>query len=68
MTRILGFCPCCWPEAGTLAIVVTEHNTTRAPQIFLNMLMVAFPKRQLLKFGPQPLPELLEGQSVALPC
>src|SRR5437879_3277490 len=41
MKRILGFCPC-WAEAGMLAIVVAVHNTTRAPQSFLNRLMVAF--------------------------
>src|SRR5215475_6086687 len=41
MTRMLGFWPC-WAEAGLLAIVVAIHNTTRAPQIPLNMLMVAF--------------------------
>src|ERR1700757_4770149 len=40
--RMLGFCPC-WAEAGLLAIVVAVHNTTRAHQITLNMLMVAFP-------------------------
>jgi hypothetical protein len=38
---MLGFCPC-WAEAGMLAIVVVVHNTTRAPQIDLNLLMVAF--------------------------
>src|SRR5262245_54411071 len=41
MKRMLGFCPC-WAEAGMLAIVVAVHITTRAPQIVLNMLMVAF--------------------------
>src|SRR5262249_20054454 len=40
MKRILGFCPCC-AEAGTLAIVMVIHITTRAPQIVLNLLMVA---------------------------
>src|SRR6516225_7508935 len=40
MTRILGFWPC-WAEAGMLAIVVVVLNTTRAPQIVLNRLMVA---------------------------
>src|SRR5215831_16420163 len=46
MKRMLGFCPCgcccCWAEAGMLAIVVAAHATTRAPQIVLNMRMVAF--------------------------
>src|SRR6516165_1608213 len=46
MKRMLGFCPCgcccCWAEAGMLAIVVAVHITTRAPQIDLNRLMVAF--------------------------
>src|ERR1700730_13795259 len=41
MKRMLGFCPC-WAEAGTHAIVAAVHNTTRAPQIALNRLMVAF--------------------------
>jgi hypothetical protein len=41
MKRMLGFCPC-WAEAGMLAIVVVIHATARAPQIVLNMLMVAF--------------------------
>src|SRR5260370_20167999 len=40
MKRMLGFCPC-WAEAGMLAIAVAVHNTARAPQIFLNRLMVA---------------------------
>jgi len=40
ITRILGLCP--WAEAGTLAIVVAAHNTTRAPQIALNMLIAVF--------------------------
>src|SRR5882724_10922342 len=38
MKRMLGFVP--WAEAGALAIVVAVHNTTRAPQIALNKLMV----------------------------
>src|SRR5262245_15127258 len=41
MKRMLGFCPC-WADAGMLAIVVAVHITTRAPQIVLNRLMVAF--------------------------
>ena len=40
MTRILGFCPCCCPEAGMLAIVVAAHITRKAPQILLNVVMV----------------------------
>src|SRR5712671_4605555 len=39
MKRMLGFVP--WAEAGALAMVVAVHKTTRAPQITLNMLMVA---------------------------
>jgi hypothetical protein len=41
MKRMLGFYPG-WAEAGTLAIVVAVHNTARAPQIALNMLMLPF--------------------------
>src|SRR5258708_2805464 len=39
MKRMLGFGP--WAEAGALAMVVAVHKTTRAPEITLNMLMVA---------------------------
>src|SRR5216683_7396429 len=39
MKRMLGFVP--WAEAGALAMVVAVHKTRRAPQITLNMLMVA---------------------------
>src|SRR6202012_2114250 len=35
------FVYCCWAEAGMLATVVAVHIATRAPQIFLEMLMVA---------------------------
>ena len=55
MKRMLGFCAC-WAEAGLLAIIVTMHETTRAPQITLNMLMVAFLNVALPKPGPQPSP------------
>src|ERR1700748_1256450 len=55
MKMMLGFCPC-WAEAGMLAIVVAVHSTARAPQIVLNMLMVAFPRCWLPKPGPQPSP------------
>src|ERR1700745_2144139 len=41
MKRMLGFAPCCWADAGRLAIVVAVHSTTRAAQIDLNMRMVA---------------------------
>src|ERR1700757_1588896 len=42
MKRIFGFCPCAWAGVGMLAIVVALHNATRALQIVLNKLMVAF--------------------------
>jgi hypothetical protein len=50
MKRMLGFCP--WAEAGMLAIVVTEHNTTSALQIVLNTFMIASPM-SAADAGPQ---------------
>src|SRR5262249_49465558 len=55
MKRMLGFCPC-WAETGMLAIPVVIHTTTRAPQIVLNIRMIAFLKCRLPELGPQPSP------------
>src|SRR5215468_1144037 len=76
MKRILGFCPCC-AEAGTLAIVMVIHITTRAPQIVLNLLMVALssmsaaeaPSRSLrprppTEFWLLPMQDRVRGHSV----
>src|ERR1700757_3372635 len=41
ITTMFGF-RSCWAETGALAMVVAVHKTTRAHQITLNMLMVAF--------------------------
>src|SRR6266481_395919 len=41
MNRMLGLAGAC-AVAGRLAIVVAVHNTARAPQIALNMLMFPF--------------------------
>jgi len=56
MKRMFGFCPCCYAEAGTLAIVVAVLNTTRAHQIALNLLIVIPYSMLAAELRPQPSP------------
>src|SRR6516164_1844746 len=67
MKRMLGFCAC-WAEAGMLAIVVAVHITTRAPQIFLNMLMVAYLNVGCRKARAAAFAQLYPPSACCCPC